>query len=137
MRTLLALIPIAFAAGARANECGAPRDQTTMNACAGEAYRKSDAELNAVYKKLQNRNKHDYEAGKLLIAAERGRPFRSTAAKLAKNRYGPRSVSQLHGPYFHLLPDQTPYGTSGARVIIVAKTIAVHSPMPMLRSIAM
>jgi uncharacterized protein YecT (DUF1311 family) len=62
---------VTFAASARADECDNPMDQSTMNACAQDAYRKSDAELNALYKKVQSRNKEDGEAGKLLIAAER------------------------------------------------------------------
>ena len=44
-----------------------------MNACAEDAWKKADAELNAVYKKLQSRNKEDARASKLLTAAERAR----------------------------------------------------------------
>jgi uncharacterized protein YecT (DUF1311 family) len=37
----------------------------------GAAFTKADAELNAVYRKLQSRKNDDAQAGKLLIAAER------------------------------------------------------------------
>ena len=37
----------------------------------GAAFTKADAELNAVYRKLQIRKNDDAQAGKLLIAAER------------------------------------------------------------------
>ncbi|MFZ1109106.1 MAG: lysozyme inhibitor LprI family protein [Rhodomicrobium sp.] len=72
MRMFFLLFSIlTFAAAARADECDNAMDQATMNACAEDAYRKADAELNAVYKQVQSRNKDDAEAGKLLVAAER------------------------------------------------------------------
>jgi uncharacterized protein YecT (DUF1311 family) len=72
MRVLFGLILIAaFTSAARANECDNAMDQSTMNACADQSFKKADAELNAVYKKLQSRKNDDAEAAKLLIAAER------------------------------------------------------------------
>lgn len=72
MRSFLVLILIAaFTSAARADECDNAVDQGTMNRCAEDAWKKADAELNAVYKKLQSRNKEDARASKLLIAAER------------------------------------------------------------------
>ena len=72
MRVLFGLILIAaFTSASRANECDNAMDQSTMNACADQSFKKADAELNAVYKKLQSRKNDDAEAAKLLIAAER------------------------------------------------------------------
>ncbi len=72
MRSFLVLILIAaFISAARADDCDNAADQATMNACAEDAWKKADAELNSVYKKLQGRNKDDARASKLLTAAER------------------------------------------------------------------
>ncbi len=72
MRSFLVLILIAaFTSAAHADDCDNAMDQGTMNRCAEDAWHKSDAELNAVYKKLQSRNKEDAQAGKLLVSAER------------------------------------------------------------------
>ena len=72
MRAYLVLILItAFTSAARADECDNAMDQPTLNACADQSFRKADAELNAVYKKLQSRKMDDAQAGKLLTAAER------------------------------------------------------------------
>jgi uncharacterized protein YecT (DUF1311 family) len=68
---LLTVSMVTFAAGARAGDCDNAMDQNTMNACAEDAYRKSDAELNAVYKQLQSRSKGEPQTNKLLSAAER------------------------------------------------------------------
>ena len=72
MRLFLGLILIAALTSAvRAVECDNAMDQSTMNACADQSFKKADAELNTVYKKLQSRKNDDAEAAKLLIAAER------------------------------------------------------------------
>jgi uncharacterized protein YecT (DUF1311 family) len=72
MRAYLVLILMAaLTSAARADECDNAVDQPTMNACADQSFKKADAELNAVYKKLHNRKMDDDQAGKLLIAAER------------------------------------------------------------------
>ncbi len=72
MRSFLVLILIAaFASAARADECDNAVDQGTMNRCAEDAWKKADAELNAVYRKLQSRNKDDERASKHLTTAER------------------------------------------------------------------
>jgi uncharacterized protein YecT (DUF1311 family) len=46
-------------------------DQTSLNQCADLAYRKSDTELNSLYKEVVLRLKDDSQAGKLLVAAQR------------------------------------------------------------------
>jgi uncharacterized protein YecT (DUF1311 family) len=72
MRAYLALIMMAaFTSVVDADECDNAMDQETMNACARQSFEKADAELNAVYKKLQSRKKNDAQAEKLLIAAKR------------------------------------------------------------------
>jgi len=72
MRLFLGLILIAaFTSAARADECDNAMDQSTMNACVDQSFKKADEELNAVYKKLQSRKNDDAQAVKLLIAAER------------------------------------------------------------------
>ena len=42
-----------------------------MNACADESFKKADADLNAVYKRLQDRKSDDEDAAKALVEAER------------------------------------------------------------------
>ena len=68
---LLALIAMAPTPIARADDCANATDQRAMDECAGEAYRKSDAELNALYKQIEQRLKSDTGTTKLLIAAQR------------------------------------------------------------------
>ncbi len=72
MRSFFVLILMAaLTSAAYADECDNAMDQATMNRCAHQSFEKADAELNAVYKKLQSRKMDDAQAGKLLIAAER------------------------------------------------------------------
>lgn len=72
MRSFLVLILfIAFAAGARAEDCDNAMDEAAMNACADQSFKKADEDLNAVYQKLRDRKKDDEDAARLLIAAER------------------------------------------------------------------
>ena len=68
---LLALIAMAPTPIARADDCANATDQRAMDECASEAYRKSDAELNALYKQIEQRLKSDTGTTKLLIAAQR------------------------------------------------------------------
>src|SRR3546814_473285 len=70
----LACLGLAAAAplsGARADACADAGDQATMTECADSAYRASDAELNALYKKIRSRLKDDAEAAGLLVSAQR------------------------------------------------------------------
>ena len=63
MRLFLGLILIAaFTSAARADECDNAMNQSTMNACADQSFKKADEELNAVYKKLQSRKNDDAQA---------------------------------------------------------------------------
>jgi uncharacterized protein YecT (DUF1311 family) len=65
---LMAIAPIAVAL---AQDCANASSQTAMNICADQAYRKTDAELNAVYKQINDRLKDDKETAKLLVSAQK------------------------------------------------------------------
>ncbi|KOF52637.1 MULTISPECIES: lysozyme inhibitor LprI family protein [unclassified Achromobacter] len=67
------LAGLALAAGAQAQglNCADPATQTDMNLCADQAYRKSDAELNAAYKSLVARLHKDRQAESRLNTAQR------------------------------------------------------------------
>lgn len=51
--------------------CGDLTNQTDMNICAGQAYMKADAELNAVYKQIEARLTDDADTKKLLVTAQK------------------------------------------------------------------
>jgi uncharacterized protein YecT (DUF1311 family) len=65
---LMAIAPIAVAL---AQDCANATSQMAMNVCADQAYRKTDAELNAVYKQINDRLKDDKETIKLLVNAQK------------------------------------------------------------------
>ena len=76
MRKLLGLTVLLLGVGlmpAFADEdCANKPDQNAMNACAGDAYKAADAELNAQYAKTRKAVlAYDPEGDKLLIAAQR------------------------------------------------------------------
>jgi uncharacterized protein YecT (DUF1311 family) len=65
---LMAIAPVAVAL---AQDCVNATSQTVMNMCADQAYRKTDAELNALYSQITDRLKHDKGATRLLINAQK------------------------------------------------------------------
>jgi uncharacterized protein YecT (DUF1311 family) len=65
---MLAANPLSIA---RAEDCSKAMTQTEMNACANEAYKKSDAELNALYKQILERLRNDANATQQLVSAQR------------------------------------------------------------------
>ncbi|MFZ0872032.1 MAG: lysozyme inhibitor LprI family protein [Rhodanobacter sp.] len=65
---LMAIAPLAVAL---AQDCSNATSQMAMNVCADQAYRKTDAELNAVYSQINVRLKQDKEATKLLVNAQK------------------------------------------------------------------
>lgn len=67
--TALAFL-IAGAAKA-ADDCDNASDQTTMNVCAGDALKKSDKQLNDLYKQVEARLKDDADTTKLLVSAQK------------------------------------------------------------------
>ncbi len=62
-----ALTGSAFAA----DDCANAGDQATMNRCADEAYRASDARLNDLYRQIRTRLKDDRETTRMLVAAQK------------------------------------------------------------------
>jgi uncharacterized protein YecT (DUF1311 family) len=64
----VAAVPLSIA---RAESCGNAVTQGELNDCANEASRKSDAELNALYKQIMSRLKDDTKQAKLLATAQR------------------------------------------------------------------
>lgn len=62
--------PAAIADAAEACDA-AGRSQAELNECYGNAYKKTDAELNALYKQITSRLKDDQTTTKLLVAAQR------------------------------------------------------------------
>ncbi|EHK63606.1 lysozyme inhibitor LprI family protein [Achromobacter arsenitoxydans] len=73
MRIALAAVALLLATGAQAQtlKCDQASTQTDMSLCADQAYRKSDAELNAAYKDVTARLKNDKEAATKLQAAQK------------------------------------------------------------------
>lgn len=65
---IIALAPLSIAWAA---DCDHTTTQTNMNACADQAYKQSDAELNRVYKQITSRLKDDKAARKLLLTSQR------------------------------------------------------------------
>jgi uncharacterized protein YecT (DUF1311 family) len=71
MLIVLAMLFFASAAMAQSGACSNAQDQMTLNECAGQSFRKSDNELNTLYKQIQQRLKGDADTTKLLVAAQR------------------------------------------------------------------
>ena len=69
--TILVFVATALPSIADAKDCSNAPTQTEMNACANDAFKSSDAELNAVYGQIKKRLKNDLDATKLLVAAQR------------------------------------------------------------------
>jgi uncharacterized protein YecT (DUF1311 family) len=70
---VLSLIAGGNASVARAAAgCNTPGlSQADLNECYGNAYKKADAELNALYRQITGRLKNDQATTKLLVAAQR------------------------------------------------------------------
>ncbi|HAP24918.1 MAG TPA: urease-associated protein [Achromobacter sp.] len=73
MRIVFAAAALLLAAGAQAQvlKCDQAATQTDMNLCADQAYRQSDAELNAAYKEATERLKNSKDALTQLQAAQK------------------------------------------------------------------
>jgi uncharacterized protein YecT (DUF1311 family) len=63
-------VAFATAPAARAGDC-ADTSQAGMNRCADQAYKKTDAELNALYRQIERRLKSDADTTKTLVAAQK------------------------------------------------------------------
>jgi len=66
-----ALCLLASGASAQVLNCDKAATQTDMSLCADQAYRKSDAELNAAYKEVMARLKNDQNTTTQLQAAQK------------------------------------------------------------------
>jgi uncharacterized protein YecT (DUF1311 family) len=76
-----------------ADDCANAQDQATMNACADKSLKKSDTELNSVYKQIEQRLKDDAETTKLLVAAQRSWvAFRDAECTFSNSRSADGSV---------------------------------------------
>lgn len=72
MPALAGLLAIAAPPQARAvDDCSNASTQAAMNECADKSLIASDAELNALYKKIQTRLKDDQATSRLLVSAQR------------------------------------------------------------------
>lgn len=70
-RAFLATVFMLTASAVHANECADALTQADMNACAARAYEASDAELNQLYRQIEQRLGDDADARGLLVAAQR------------------------------------------------------------------
>lgn len=68
---LLLCLTLAPATVSLADDCTNAQSQAAMNECADKSYKKSDAELNKLYKEIEAQLKDDPDATKLLVAAQR------------------------------------------------------------------
>jgi len=68
---VLAFILLSPTAIAEKYDCVNPMTQAAMNTCAGEIAKKSDAELNALYKQVEQRLEGEGEKKVRLVAAQR------------------------------------------------------------------
>jgi uncharacterized protein YecT (DUF1311 family) len=67
----LVFILLSPASAAEKYDCANPSNQAAINECASEIAKKSDTELNALYKQVEQRLKGDGETKARLVAAQR------------------------------------------------------------------
>lgn len=90
---LIGILAVCPVSAAFADDCANAQDQATMNECAGKALKKSDAELNAVYKEIEQRLKDDSDTTKLLVTAQRSWvAFRDAECTFSNSRSADGSV---------------------------------------------
>ena len=96
-RLLLALTPFLFSPHAHAAvDCANASDQATMNQCAGQEFKSTDKELNAVYQQITGRLKDNPDRKKLLVSAQRAWiGFRDTECKFSASGVAGGSVYPL------------------------------------------
>lgn len=61
----------ALISSAHAADCASASDQVTLTECAGKDYKKSDAELNKLYKEIRSRLADQPDAVKKLVATQK------------------------------------------------------------------
>ena len=96
-RLLLALTPFLFSPLAHAAvDCANASDQATMNQCAGQEFKSTDKELNAMYQQIIGRLKDNPDRKKLLVGAQRAWiGFRDTECKFSASGVEGGSVYPL------------------------------------------
>jgi len=108
----LSVVPLSVAplSAAWADDCTNATTQKTMNTCADEAYKKIDAELNAVYKQITDRLRNDEPAAKLLVTAQKAWvSFRDSECTFA-------TAAAARGSMYPMLMAQCREGLTGKRV---------------------
>ena len=71
LRYLLILAAVLLASPAQADDCANAADQRTMSECAAKDYTRADAQLNTLYKQINQRLKDNPEGKKALLTAQR------------------------------------------------------------------
>ncbi|PAW51775.1 urease-associated protein [Pseudomonas moraviensis] len=96
-RLLLALTPFLFSPLAHAAvDCANAGNQATMNQCAGQEFKSTDKELNAMYQQIIGRLKDNPDRKKLLVGAQRAWiGFRDTECKFSASGVEGGSVYPL------------------------------------------
>lgn len=103
MRILVLICLIALGAAAslpltaaRADDCDNAMTQAAMNECSDKAYKASDAELNKLYRQVDERLKDDADPRRLLISAQRAWVnFRDAECKFSTSRSSGGSIHPM------------------------------------------
>jgi uncharacterized protein YecT (DUF1311 family) len=93
---LLSFIILSHTSAALAADCSKAADQSTMNSCANQAYKKSDRALNDIYNQIQHRLKDDPGTGKKLTAAQKAWiQFRDSECNFAASGVAGGSIAPM------------------------------------------
>ena len=96
LTAMLAVLVLSAGTAAHAQDCAHAEDQSTMNQCADQAFRRSDATLNTLYRQIQERLKGDADTAKLLTAAQRAWVgFRDAECKFSSSSVAGGSIYPL------------------------------------------
>lgn len=80
------------------DNCANASDQTTLTQCADKSFRKADAELNVLYKRMRGRLKDDADTTKLLVATQRAwMSFRDAECNFASSSNSGGSMYPMVG----------------------------------------
>lgn len=96
LSAIVGLVSVVAATAARAEDCDNAVDQASMNQCAGEAFKKSDAELNTLYKQIIGRLKDDQDKTRLLVSAQKAWvAFRDAECKFSSSGSAQGSIHPM------------------------------------------
>ena len=94
----------------RAEDCANAADQATMNRCADEDYKKTDAELNKTYRQITLRLKGDEKTTRLLVEAQKAwLSFRNAECTFATS-------ASADGSVYPMLVTRCRDGLTGKRI---------------------